>query len=291
MTQAGQTGDGPGQDKRHGGVLQSREVVKFGNDRSYKEQKIKYVITMMAMVVFMVGAAHAQVITNNMVYYWQFESNYVDSVGNLNMSGVGSPTFGSGANAQVGTYALNVTGADYAQTVANVGGGLLLNSVRTMSLWFKQNGGNGNQATVSWGTEAGNGTKFENLLLSGLSCCHFWGVGYDNSYGAPSYSADTWTHFAITWDGSFARTYHNGVHIPGADWGPAAINTQVSLVYAGGGNGSFGTGFAGAIDDVAVWTRVLSDADILAIYNAGAAGNDIYSLLSSGTPGTLIYGK
>ena len=238
-----------------------------------------------ALALVLAPPAPAQTtVLDGLVGYWQFENDYTDSAGANDMEvGAGAPTFGTGADAQVGTYALNVDSSSHAVTQANIDAAVTGTSSRTLSLWFKQDSGNGNQSTVSWGGRSGLGTLFENLLHSGKSCGHWWEAGYDNLGNAPAYSAETWTHFAMSWDGTTARIYQDGVHISAADWSAGALNTTPTPLYAGGGNATTGSvfdfdQFAGAIDDVAVWNRVLDNDEVQSIYDYGVQGLDLYAI-------------
>ncbi|MDA1280746.1 MAG: hypothetical protein O3B95_12050, partial [Chloroflexi bacterium] len=128
---------------------------------------------------------------DNLVGYWQYENNYDDSsVSNNDMQvGAGAPTFGTGANAQIGTFALNVDSGEYAETQSNITGLVTGSNARTMNLWFRTDA-DGTNAIASYGTNT-IGQLFETLLLaSGLHSAHtsweghFWGGGgYETGLG------------------------------------------------------------------------------------------------------------
>lgn len=86
-----------------------------------------------------------------------------------------------------------------------------------------------------------------------------------------------WHHYAAVFNGTTVVLYVDGaafgVAVTPASW---AGSHQVSTI----GRGPYATeGFAERLDDVAAWTRPLSAAEILTIYNAGVAGNSLASLL------------
>ena len=141
-------------------------------------------------------------------------------------------------------------------------------SARTLSLWFYQESGNGDQATVSWGDRTGDGTLFEHALLGGTSGGHMWGSGFDNLPDAPAYSEATWTHFAMTYDGRTQKIYQNGVHILAADR-ILTLNTTDTPLFLGGTNreGAYFNAYTSSIDEVQIYDGALSGAQILAIYN------------------------
>ncbi len=94
------------------------------------------------------------------------------------------------------------------------------------------------------------------------------GVGGDISYGTATLGTSKFNHIVYVYDNTNVRGYLNGVNV--------ATNVAASgSGSSGGGNGfqigrdPFGNLVPAIIDDVAVFNRVLTDAEILNIYNAG----------------------
>ena len=84
--------------------------------------------------------------------------------------------------------------------------------------------------------------------------------------GTPTRLAQgTWTHLATTYDGTTLRVYVNGVQVGSlAATGTIASSTgQVTI----GGNSVWGEYFAGAVDDVRIYNRALSAAEITSLMN------------------------
>ena len=79
--------------------------------------------------------------------------------------------------------------------------------------------------------------------------------------GGPSASpVGAWTHVALTYNGSQLRLYVNGVQVAsGAASG--AIQSSTSPLWIGG-NQPYGEYFKGLIDDVRVYNRALTPAEI-----------------------------
>jgi hypothetical protein len=77
-----------------------------------------------------------------------------------------------------------------------------------------------------------------------------------------------WTHLAVSRNGTSVTFYKNGVSL-GSDTlgGDTVVNNIGSL--GGYGDGTFG--FQGRIDDVRIYSRALSAAEIKQLYNLGAA--------------------
>jgi hypothetical protein len=77
---------------------------------------------------------------------------------------------------------------------------------------------------------------------------------------------NTWTHLAMTYDGATLRLYVNGqLANSRSTSGAAAISTSPLRI---GGNATWGEWFSGLIDEVRVYNRVLSQAEIQADMNA-----------------------
>jgi hypothetical protein len=96
--------------------------------------------------------------------------------------------------------------------------------------------------------------------------------------GATSLLAGVWYHVAGLWDGSTLQVYVNGILDGAANSmrNPKAGGTPVRL---GARGDDVGTPFAGLIDEVAIYNRGLSAAEVASIYNAGPLGKAFSSLL------------
>ena len=187
-----------------------------------------------------------------------------DSVGSNDLNGFGIVNTTPGV---AGT-AMHVDDASFAYSTSNVG--LAGASARTLSLWFYQEFGNGDQFTASWGDRGvPSGTLFEHALIGGKSGGHMWGTGFDSFVvgEAPTYFETTWTHFAMTYDGTTSSIYQDGVHILAADV-DLALNTTDTPLYIGGTNVTtvFNL-YRSSIDDVQIYDEALNGGQILAIYN------------------------
>ena len=82
--------------------------------------------------------------------------------------------------------------------------------------------------------------------------------------GAPgALAVATWSHVALTWDGAMLRLYVNGTPVTSK---ARAGTLQTTAGGAGavrlGGNVPYGEYFKGRIDEVRIYNRVLSGAEI-----------------------------
>ncbi len=99
---------------------------------------------------------------------------------------------------------------------------------------------------------------------------HVYTTG-DMALGGPSVLAtNTWSHLAMTWDGLTIRMFVNGTQVAsGALAGTAALSASPLRI---GGNSVWGEWFAGLIDEVRIYNRALSAAEIATDRDTAIAG-------------------
>ncbi len=84
---------------------------------------------------------------------------------------------------------------------------------------------------------------------------------------AQALALNTWTSLAVSYDGSVLKFFRNGVEVASAPASGSLPPTTGSLQIAAS---QFGEYFRGLIDDVRVYNRALSSAEIQSIYTEGA---------------------
>ena len=79
---------------------------------------------------------------------------------------------------------------------------------------------------------------------------------------------DTWTHVAVTYDGSIGKVYQNGVLVA-EEQVDADVNFGGSTLNIGSLKSSNGTWylFDGKLDELGYWDRVLTENEISDLYN------------------------
>jgi hypothetical protein len=93
------------------------------------------------------------------------------------------------------------------------------------------------------------------------------GGGVNWVSGSTANPVNAWTHVALTYDGSMLRLYVNGV-LASSSAQSGAIQTNSNALRIGG-NVPYGEFFQGLIDELRVYNRALSQAEIQA--DMGAA--------------------
>ena len=87
-----------------------------------------------------------------------------------------------------------------------------------------------------------------------------WTTGNQNTFGPSVLAVNTWTHLAATFDGATVRLYVNGVQVASqAQTAPLATTSGTLQI---GGDSYPNEYFAGRIDEVRIYNRALSAAEI-----------------------------
>jgi glucose/arabinose dehydrogenase/fibronectin type 3 domain-containing protein len=100
------------------------------------------------------------------------------------------------------------------------------------------------------------------LLPSGGGTIGGWSQFVSGSTASP---VNTWTHVALTYDGSMLRLYVNGTLASSAAAG-GAVQTTTNPLWIGG-NQPYGEFFTGVIDEARVYNRALSATEIQSAMN------------------------
>ncbi len=182
--------------------------------------------------------------------------------------------------------AINIDGIVLEANIPNlpIGGG-----ARTIALWMRHTGPN-YSALFSYG-QSGNGQLFS-MFINGQDRLQFFGggAGYDYIYYDPILTTNTWYHVTITSFGGNIKLYVNGQY---KDNYMRSLNTA---------NSTFSLGvFRGDMDDLRIYDRVLSDAEIqclatgafptfssLPFYCSGSTIPDLPTVSINGYSGTWV---
>jgi hypothetical protein len=170
--------------------------------------------------------------------------------------------------------ALSFNGTNALVTINN-SASLQLTSAMTLEAWVYPTTVNsewrdviykGNDNYYLEGTSSNSGHPVAGAILGGV---------YAEAIGPNSLTANTWAHLAETYDGATLRLYVNGVQVASrAQTGAIATSTNPLQI---GGDSLYGQYFAGRIDEVRIYNRALSAAEIQ---------NDINTALSPAPPDT-----
>ncbi len=197
-----------------------------------------------------------------LVAWWRAENNANDSVGNNNGTLMNGATFAMG---EVGG-AFSLDGVNDYISVPHNAMFNFSNGI-TIEAWLKT-ANSANTYIITKGEDS-----FFLSLGGGLSnnklAFYLYGVSGDWLRGTSDLNDGQWHHVAATYDGSAQKIYVDGV-MQNSTGGGLNILQGTSPVSIGARGSS--NPFSGALDEVSLYNRALSAAEIQAIYNAGSAG-------------------
>ncbi|HEY7118821.1 MAG TPA: Ig-like domain-containing protein [Tepidisphaeraceae bacterium] len=81
-----------------------------------------------------------------------------------------------------------------------------------------------------------------------------------SAVGTTNLSLNTWTHLALTYNGSTLRLYVNGTQVRSKNVSGNIVSSTGALRI--GGNSSWGEYFAGQLDEIRIYNRALSQAEV-----------------------------
>jgi concanavalin A-like lectin/glucanase superfamily protein/fibronectin type III domain protein len=205
------------------------------------------------------GAAGAAVTATGLVAAYSFDegsgTTAADASGNGNTGSVsGAAWTTSGRNGG----ALSFSGAGNVVTVADAAS-LDLASAATVEAWVYQTAGAASQGIIAK-ERAGGGLPYGVETNGGVPGGYVTSGSHASAWGTTALAANAWTHVGMTYDGANVRLYLNG--------GLVATRPQTGALTASsgalsiGGSATWGEWFRGRIDDVRVYSRPLTAAEV-----------------------------
>ena len=191
-------------------------------------------------------------ITTGLVAHYEFEGNVSDSSGNsYNLVTGGTQAYETGAIGQ----AYNFNGVDNNLTFI----GLPTSVDGTISYWMKSNNISNTEMYVSTGDGTVEGTA--RVFTFGTDIHLDASGGNGNAINSPSTIDGTWHHVVMTFSGTTTTAYVDGAILA---WDiDAAEDLNITQNLYIGHEAPLGALFSGSIDDVRIYNRALSSADIL----------------------------
>jgi hypothetical protein len=137
--------------------------------------------------------------------------------------------------------------------------------VITIAAWVKLATASGLRDIVAHGhTLSPNAGVFLRIYAGKYEVGSWNGSNHLTSFSIPSGDVNNWVHLAGTYDGVAWRLYRNGVQVSALNdaTGAVAVNANWALGSRGTGTERF---FQGSIDEVRIYNRALSAAEIQAL--------------------------
>ncbi|MDD9952768.1 MAG: LamG domain-containing protein [Candidatus Woesearchaeota archaeon] len=130
---------------------------------------------------------------------------------------------------------------------------------RSMCAWAKPDDLSGFSWVMSFGT-ASTGQAMAIGQSGGIAYGSGWGA--DLTHGG-AFSVGVWTHVCLTYNGTYATLYLDGVNVTGSTM---SWNLVHNVAYVGRQVNS-AEGWEGYIDDVFIFNRSITDEQVAALYN------------------------
>jgi hypothetical protein len=202
---------------------------------------------------------------SGIVGWWPGNNNASDIVNGNNGTLFGNTTFAAGEVSQAFSFDGNFDSVNLGNPT-----NLQLQNL-TIEAWIKR--GSTNVASLTPGGGAimaygGGGYSFvlEDNGKLGLGVVD----GVNSSIGTPTVADTNYHHVAMTRNGTNVVFYVDGAGFPAPPFNQGfSFSTPVAI---GGRGDNASNSFLGSIDELAVYNRALTGAEVLAIFNAGANG-------------------
>lgn len=221
----------------------------------------------------------------NLSSYWKCDEssgNLADSKGSVTLTNTNitfsAGLINNGANINgTGNYATGGTG-DF---------NFVNNNAFSCSLWFKQTSSGGNQMMVSKGSNTWNifASATSNKLTAAVP-----GVAnvVQNSSAIPDAN---WHHAVLTHAAAASNEqwtlYQDSIQVSQANNGNSMSTNTLNFAFgAEAGSPNPTLSFGGSLDEVGIWTKVLTQTDVNNLYNSGS-GLAFGSFDSGGGGGTV----
>lgn len=197
------------------------------------------------MMMARVKLSLSSTLLNGLTAYYKFDGNSNDSVGTYNGTDL-NVSYVAGLNGNAASY----NGSSSRTTIP----GIILGTNFSISCWVKP------IVWTSWGTILAQNSSLGFFIKStGLT---YYYSGDHLSTTKPSLGV--YSHVVMTYASGAVKFYINGT----LDATTLSGAPTFTANYIGGDNGN--DWLNGILDEMGVWTRVLSGAEIIELYNSGA---------------------
>jgi glucose/arabinose dehydrogenase/chitodextrinase len=224
----------------------------------------------LVLALLAASAARAQSQATGLVAAYAFDEGSGSSVSDSSGAG-NSGSIGSAVWSSPGRFggAVSFNGTNARVTVADAPS-LRLTSAMTLEAWVFPTTTSGTWRDVIY---KGNDNYYLMATSSVGSRPAAGGIfagSYGEVFGPSALAANTWTHLAVTYDGSVLRLYVNGALVASqAKTGSLATSSSPLQI---GGDSLYGQYFSGRIDEVRVYNTALTQAAIQADMTTPVSG-------------------
>ncbi len=210
--------------------------------------------------------------TSGLVAWWGFNGNANDSSGNNNNLTVSNATITSDRNGNPNS-AYSFNGTNSFLTASSLSYVFSQTGANSVSFWMQKNDNNSGVALMSGSSTNGN--------FIWLAQCDATKTIYGtNKQGqswtwvnGPNYTTSQWEHYVMVYNNMSMTLYKNGVSV-GTATNTYTATSQSPLPFFIG-KAISGGNINANIDDVGIWSRVLTPTEISQLYSATLSTHEI----------------
>jgi hypothetical protein len=198
---------------------------------------------------------------NGLIGLWTFDGPDVSGTTAYDRSGQGNNGTISGAAPAMGKkgQGMGFDGNDRVVTPLKMTG----ENFMTFSAWVKE--GVGNTVNTNFSTNR-YGWSVPGFLIYCYNGTQWRAKIHDASDAIIGTLGNSWNQIGFTYDGTYLKTYKNGVLVENYNIGSKTIAGDLGTYFGGSDNG-----FRGVIDEVRIYNRALSSDEVGDLYNLGKA--------------------
>lgn len=233
-------------------------------------------------------------LTNGLVAYYPFNGNANDASGNGNNGTAANVTFTQVSNRLAATF----TGALNSSVTVSNSPSLDMTNAVTISLWFNSFGNNSGPAGFldkAWKQPVYHDWSYRSWFLfwstgaGGIVNFQANGPALATGAGVSQLNDNQWYHMVFIADGEHGllQVYTNGVFGAGSTYAPFTLSTGPFPLVIGSmvaQTDGAQTGLYGAINDVRIYNRALSAAEVQQLYAYESEGGPQVSLIKAVKP-------
>lgn len=214
-----------------------------------------------------VSAATSTANASGLVGYWTFDGkNLTPNVRDSSLSGIHGRIIGQTSTTTVAGKIGQAMYFDAVNDYISLPSTPITNvaNPNTICAWVKVNTTSGDQTIMGNGVDGSNYIMLHILSGGGLAYTHVSGGTSHGKSKASMLTANTWSHACGVWDGTAVSLYKDGVALTSL----SDVSYLPTGALIGSRNASADRLMNGAIDEVRVYNRALTAAQILQLYNS-----------------------
>lgn len=223
---------------------------------------MKNLITLVFLFIIVLTYAQvpSYVPTNGLVGWWPFNGNANDESGNGNNGSIGTGVVSAIDRFSISNacYNFNGSGNISLTSLPTVG-----NQNFSISAWVNTNNTTQRKGIACWGQDSPWQSTYFFITNTGFLS---FGFAYNGGPASPTFIADNqWHHVAVTNVNGLIQLYLDGY--PTAQ--PLQMTPDINGINKALGaniDNSGSNNFIGSLDDIGIWNRALTEAEILALY-------------------------